>query len=110
MPFSSSPPPARHRVFLLLFAALFCFGLQARSQNDSSRHKLRFIYFPAHPQRAWTIALGVTATTMPYEVTEELHYRIPALEFSVLRRLPGNFSAFGRLSVQGFQNYVAIGP
>ncbi|RYD98313.1 MAG: hypothetical protein EOP50_05050 [Sphingobacteriales bacterium] len=71
---------------------------------------MRFIYFPAHPQRAWTMALGVTATTMPYEVTEELHYRIPALEISVLRRLPGNFSLYGRASVQGFQNYIAIGP
>jgi hypothetical protein len=102
-----------HRLRFLLFCVVFVPGTEAMSQSgkDSTNgRKLHFIYFPQTPNRKWTFGMGITATTLPYEITEELHYRIPALEFVALHRINKHFSALGRASMQGFQNYFSVGP
>ena len=95
------------RWLLILFLA---FTANSSRAQDTLPSDLRHLYFPLHPQRPWTYAVGITATTMPYEITEELHYRIPALEFQALRSVGKNLSLHGRASVQGFQNYFSVGP
>ncbi|GAA4323650.1 hypothetical protein [Flaviaesturariibacter amylovorans] len=98
---------ASTRWLLLLLAALS--GAQALAQ-DTLPHDLKYITFPLAPQRPWTVGVGITATTMPYEVTEEFHYQVPAVEVQALRRLGAGFSLQGRASLQVFQNYFSIGP
>ncbi|GAB4091429.1 hypothetical protein GCM10028786_03550 [Flaviaesturariibacter terrae] len=99
------------RLLLLLLAFATSPQIRAQAHFDSTvRHQLKFLYFPLAPQRNWTVGVGATATTMPYEITEELHYRIPALEVAALRRLGNKLSLYGRGSLQGFQNYFSVGP
>ncbi|RYY87360.1 MAG: hypothetical protein EOO15_12095 [Chitinophagaceae bacterium] len=85
-------------------------GSSQPGSDSNTLRRLRFLYFPLSPKRAWTVGVGVTATTMPYEITEELHYQIPALEVSVLRRVGNRGALYGRASIQGFQNLISIGP
>jgi hypothetical protein len=94
------------------FFCLLCCGVSAAQAQDSAAvdAKLKYLYFPQAPLRPWTVGVGISATTMPYEITEELHYRIPALEVQALRRIGGDFSLFGRASLQGIQNYFSVGP
>src|SRR5689334_12403258 len=108
-----SPLPAfstllRLAILVLAFAA----SPEGRAQNrfDSASRHLKYIYFPKAPQRKWTVGMGITTTTMPYEITEEIHYSIPALEVAVLRRLGNKVSLYGRGSLQGFQNLFSVGP
>jgi hypothetical protein len=94
------------------FLFLLClFAGSTRAQDSTAVDaKLKFLYFPQVPTRPWTVGVGISATTMPYEITEELHYRIPALEVQALRRINGSFSLAGRASLQGIQNYFSLGP
>ncbi|TCJ12617.1 hypothetical protein EPD60_15230 [Flaviaesturariibacter flavus] len=94
-----------------LLSLLSLFPLLAGAQDTAAVDaRLKFLYFPQAPARAWTVGVGVSATTMPYEITEELHYRIPALEVQALRKIGADFSLFGRASLQAVQNYVSLGP
>jgi hypothetical protein len=94
-----------------LTICLFFVAAAASAQDTAAvDRKLKFLYFPQAPTRAWTVGVGVSATTMPYEITEELHYRIPALEVQALRRIGAGFSLAGRASLQGIQNYFSLGP
>ncbi|RYY97575.1 MAG: hypothetical protein EOO11_10495, partial [Chitinophagaceae bacterium] len=103
------PKKLRLRGVFLLFLLLPGLAPTLRAQ-DSLPPDLKYVYFPLAPQRPWTVAAGITATTMPYEITEELHYRIPALEVHALRRLGGGFALDARASIQVLQNYISLGP
>ncbi|MER3464200.1 MAG: hypothetical protein C4329_07070 [Chitinophagaceae bacterium] len=71
---------------------------------------LKFIYYPHPLIRKWTTSVGIIATTMPYEITEELHYRIPAIDVYTVHRITDHFSIDARGSIQGVQNIFTIGP
>lgn len=86
---------------------VFCTSLQAQNISLS---KQKFIFFPRSPQKKWKTSIGFTATTMPYEITEELHFRVPAGDFHVLRRLNEQLYLDSRLSFQFLQNLVTLGP
>ena len=60
--------------------------------------------------RSWKASVGFTNTTMPYDITEEVHYRIPALDVHILKRLSPNFYTDIRGSIQILQNLFTIGP
>ena len=77
--------------------------------QDFPIHKQKFIYFPYPMQRKWATSIGFNATTMPYEITEEFHYRIPAIDFHVLKKLPANFLLDGRINAQIIQNEIMLG-
>ena len=69
----------------------------------------KFIFFP-HPMNAkWTTSIGLTATTMPYDITEEFHYRIPAGDLHVIRKIGKKVNLDGRLSFQFLQNLATVG-
>lgn len=93
---------------LLAGIALLC-GLDSQAQ-DTSLYKHKSIFFPYPMTRNWTTSIGFTNTTMPYDVTEEAHFRIPAIDFHVIRRLGGKFYLDGRVSAQVLQNLVTMGP
>ncbi|MGZ3838450.1 MAG: hypothetical protein ACXVMS_09990 [Flavisolibacter sp.] len=86
---------------------VFCTSLQAQNISLS---KQKFIFFPRSPQKKWKTSIGFTATTMPYEITEELHFRVPAGDFHVLRRLNEQLYLDSRLNFQFLQNLVTLGP
>jgi hypothetical protein len=69
----------------------------------------KFIYFPHPMTKKWTTSIGVTATTLPYDITEELHYRIPAGDVHVIRKINDHLNLDGRLSVQVLQNLLTVG-
>lgn len=72
--------------------------------------QLKYVYFPHPLTRNWTTSIGITATTMPYEITEELHYRVPALDVHTLKKINDHFLIDARGSLQVFQNLITIGP
>lgn len=92
---------------LIFFASFFCHGLQAQ---DLPVHKRKYIYFPYAPERKWQSSIGFTATTMPYEITEEIHFRVPAGDFHAIKRLNDKFYLDGKVSFQFLQNLITIGP
>jgi hypothetical protein len=93
----------------LALLIVFFFYSSAHSQSVPIG-KQKFIYFPHPLLHKWTASIGITAATMPYEITEELHYRIPAGDFHVLRKLNNALYLDGRITFQVIQNLVTLGP
>jgi hypothetical protein len=93
----------------ILCICLVCFSVLTFGQNVPI-DKQRFIYFPYPTDRKWTTSIGVTATTMPYEITEELHYRIPAGDLHVLAKLAKKLYLDGDINFQVVQNLITLGP
>ncbi len=78
--------------------------------QDSAMRHFKGVYFPYPMDRGWKGSIGFTNTTMPYDITEEVHYRIPAIDVHVLRRLTKNFYLDAHGSLQVLQNLVTLGP
>lgn len=70
----------------------------------------KYIYFPFPAQRGLTASIGLTGTTMPYEITEEIHYRIPAGDFHFIKKITKNLLLDGRADFQVIQNLFTLGP
>lgn len=95
-------PPAA-----LLFA--FFTGLCCRAQDVPLPGQKR-IFFPYPMDKGWQTSVGFIATTLPLAITEEAHFRVPAADVHVLRKLGGPFFLDARLNAQGIQNLVSLGP
>lgn len=95
------------KMILALFICLCCSIVY--SQDVSIQHQ-KFIFFPHPLPHKWMASIGLTATTMPYEITEELHYRIPAIDFHALRKVSDKWYIDGRVNVQAVQNIITVGP
>lgn len=91
---------------LPLFVLLHCIA----SAQDTATHHFKGVFFPYPMDRGWKASVGFTNTTMPYDITEEIHYRIPALDLHILRKLSPNFYADFRGSIQVLQNLFTLGP
>lgn len=92
-----------------LFFFLFFLAAQATAQDFPIEGQRR-IYFPYPMDRGWQTSIGFTTTTMNRDITEEAHFRLPAIDLHVLRNLGGKFYLDGRINAQVLQNLVAIGP
>ena len=68
------------------------------------------IFFPYPMDRSWQTSVGFTTTTMPRDITEEAHFRIPAGDIHVLKRLGKKLYLDTRLNFQVIQNLVTLGP
>jgi hypothetical protein len=68
------------------------------------------IFFPYPMDKSWQTSVGFTSTTMPRDITEEAHFRVPALDLHVLKRLSKNLYLDTRFSVQAIQNLITVGP
>lgn len=84
-------------------------GIAAVAQ-DSAVHHLKGVFFPYPMDRSAKFAVGFTTTTMPYDVTEEIHYRVPALDFRLLKRISPKLALNFHAGVQVFQNLFTLGP
>ena len=94
---------------LLIFVLVLSYSTPLWSQ-DSLDHHFKGVFFPYPMDRNTKFSIGFTNTTMPYDITEELHYRIPALDLHWLKRLTPKLALNIRGSLQGFQNLFSIGP
>ena len=95
------------KIATLIIALIFC--ATGFAQDSTMRH-FKGVYFPYPMDRGWKGSIGFTNTTMPYDITEEVHYRIPAIDVHVLRRLTKNFYLDAHGSLQVLQNLVTLGP
>jgi hypothetical protein len=93
-------------VCISIFCTIFATNTLAQ---DLPIEQQKFIYFPHPATQKWTTSVGITATTLPYDITEELHYRVPAGDVHVMRKVSDKFSLDGRASLQGLQNLLTVG-
>jgi hypothetical protein len=100
--------PGKTILAIVFIVCSFTYPKSTSAQNLPIEQQ-KFIYFP-HPMNSkWTTSIGVTATTLPYDITEELHYRVPAGDFHVIRKVGKKVNLDGRLSVQILQNLATVG-
>jgi hypothetical protein len=78
--------------------------------QDVNIEQQKFIFFPHPMHKNWSVSIGLTAATLPYDITEEMHYRVPAGDLHILRKISSKLNVDGRISFQGLQNLVTIGP
>jgi hypothetical protein len=94
--------------FIGIGVALFIpLGLKAQTSWNEQQ---KFIYFPHPMTNKWSTSIGVTATTLPYDITEEFHHRVPAGDLHVLRKISSKVNVDARLSFQLLQNLITVGP
>lgn len=90
----------------LLFSLLLSVNLYAQ---DVPIEKQKRVFFPYKMDKAWQTSIGFTSTTMPREITEEAHFRVPAADLHILKKIGGMYvDAHG--SFQVVQNLITIGP
>ena len=83
----------------------------AHCQEDSiPRIYAKSVFFPYPMEKHWKSSLGFVLTTMPQEITEEQHYRVPAIDFHVLKKVSKRLYLDGRINAQVLQNMVSLGP
>lgn len=88
---------------------LFAISVNVLAQEAPAKEQ-KHIYFPYPMEKGWQTSIGFTLTTMPRAITEEAHFRIPAGDFHVLKKLGKNFYADVHASIQVIQNLITVGP
>ena len=89
---------------------LFCSFCIAAFAQDLPVEGQKRIFFPYPMDKGWETSVGFTATTMPRDITEEAHFRVPAIDFHVLRKLGKKLYLDARVNTQVVQNLVTVGP
>ena len=89
---------------------LFCSFCIASFAQDIPAEGQKRIFFPYPMDKGWQTSIGFTATTMPRDITEEAHFRVPALDVHVLRKLGKKLYVDARVNSQVVQNLITIGP
>ncbi|GAA4415866.1 hypothetical protein GCM10023187_46760 [Nibrella viscosa] len=102
-------------VFLLMVAT----GVSVQAQRHRprlprtimARPDMPFVYFP-YPlgKKRWMGSLGLAFTVPPRAVTEEFQVTVPRSDLTVLRGLSKHIYLSARLTAQGLQNHLSIGP
>jgi hypothetical protein len=92
-------------LFLVFFTSLHCL-----SQDEDPMRNRKRIFFPHPMQKQWQVSIGVIATTMAEEVTEELRFRVPAIDLHILKKLGKKWYLDTRINSQIFQNQITMGP
>jgi len=95
----------KHLFFLFLLSC----GLQIFAQDVPIEAQKR-IFFPHPMDKNWQTSVGFILTTMPRAITEEAHFRVPALDIHVLRKISNKFYLDARTNIQVIQNLVSLGP
>lgn len=92
-----------------IISCFLCVLPRTISAQDLPIEEQKFIYFPHPMTQKWSTSIGITATTLPYDITEELHYRVPALDVHVIRKVSDKINLDGRLTSQVLQNQLSLG-
>lgn len=95
------------KTILLAFTLFFCFKIFAQ---DIAAEGQKRIFFPYPMDKGWQASFGFTVTTMPRDITEEAHFRVPAADIHILKKLGKSLYADVHASVQVVQNLITIGP
>lgn len=95
------------KAVLQLFLLCFCFASFAQDVPTEGQKR---IFFPYPMDRAWQASIGFTSTTLPRDITEEAHFRIPAGDLHVLRKLGKKMYLDARVNFQVIQNLITLGP
>jgi hypothetical protein len=91
----------------LLFVVFTC--LLSFAQDRPIQEQKR-IFFPHPLSKGWQVSVGFISTTMPQEITEEAHFRVPAADLHILRKLGGKLYLDSRVNSQVLQHLVSLGP
>ena len=90
---------------ILLIVLFSCVKVYAQSEPDE-----KVIDFPLPMKSAkWRSSIGFSFLTTPEDITEEVRLRVPAGEYTVLRKLNERFNLSGKLTFQVLQNHLALG-
>lgn len=96
---------------LSIVCAIVCICSSAYCQADTiPRIYAKSVFFPYPMEKHWKSSLGFVLTTMPQDITEEQHYRVPAIDFHVLKKVSKRLYLDGRINAQILQNMVSLGP
>jgi hypothetical protein len=93
-----------------MFSLLLLFVFFNATAQDVPIQGQKRIFFPSPMDRHWQTSVGFIATTLPLDITEEAHFRVPAGDVHVLRKLAGKFYLDSRLNIQAVQNLASLGP
>jgi hypothetical protein len=94
----------RLTLLLVLFTSVIAFAQDVPIQGQKR------IFFPHPMDRGWQTSIGFISTTMPREITEEAHFRVPAGDLHVLRKIGKKIYLDSRINFQVLQNLVTLGP
>jgi hypothetical protein len=95
------------KIVLLAFSLFFCLEIFAQ---DIPAERQKRIFFPCPMDNGWQTSIGFTATTLPRDITEEAHFRVPAADIHILKKLGKGLYGDVHASVQVVQNLITIGP
>jgi len=97
---------------ILVFAITFLnnggSAVQAQDSLPESKHAAIVFPYPMYREK-WRSSIGFSLLTTPEDITEEVHIRVPAIDFRVLRRLSNHLIAAGRINTQILQNQLLLG-
>jgi len=97
---------------ILVFAITFLnnggSALQAQDSLPESKHAAIVFPYPMYREK-WRTSIGFSLLTTPEDITEEVHIRVPAIDFRVLRRLSNHLIAAGRINTQILQSQLLLG-
>ena len=103
-------PPRRTRKPVNPYRRPYQKGQFTLPPADSTSPQVPFVHFPYPLTKGLNRAtLGVTFTTSPRDITEEMQVSIPAGDLIVLRGLTNNLALTGRFTFQFLQNNASVG-
>lgn len=88
---------------------LFFASLSAIAQDVPVLGQKR-IFFPYPMDRSWQTSVGFVSTTMNRAITEEAHFRVPAGDIHVLKKVGRKVYLDSRANIQVLQNLFLLGP
>jgi hypothetical protein len=94
------------KIILAGFLFFICF-INTCFSKDMQNGK--YVYFPGNDGADFNLSLGMLFTTTHRDITEEVQFRIPAIDVNARKRLTKNFSLTARLTSQILQNHLALG-
>ena len=98
------------KAFLIVFVIACSVGNAYCQDNPIPRIYAKSVFFPYPMEKNWKSSLGFVLTTMPQDITEEQHYRVPAIDFHILKKVSKRMYLDGRINAQVLQNMVSLGP
>jgi hypothetical protein len=85
------------------------FFVNGQDYNEAVHQSYLFFPYPMQ-EKKWHASLGVTFTTIPRVIAEEVQISVPAIDYHVLRKIAKGFYLDGRMNVQILQNHLSLGP
>jgi hypothetical protein len=102
--------PSFIKVFIIVCVIASTVGKAYCQEDTIPRIYAKSVFFPYPMEKHWKSSLGFVLTTLPQDITEEQHYRVPAIDFHVLKKVSKRLYLDGRINAQVLQNMVSLGP